>query len=513
MNQRTNQSKELNHWTVYGICLLVSTIFFLLLGFNSPIFTFNSENDYQWFMTMGNGLVHGKIPYSDLFEQKGPIVYFVTAFCCLFPNPNIVMLIIEILSMSLFFFFAYRICRKRLNTFYSLLAIPLLAFAIFTSWCRTRSAATVEEFMLPIYAYFLLTWLEFLLEKHHWNWIRALCLGFCFGIMLWVKYTLFYFVLVPMIIWFIISLRRRQYRILLINMLCMLIGIIIISAPILAFYAIHNALDDLFYVYFYINLTAYGTNSPLDILFSFGIFFCMGPVILVLILWGVIHFAVRYWHEKTGWYLLTAFIINLFLLIYSCKLIAYYYIGLIPYGILGVTEILNLISKKITISHYRKCIFICITAICLLLAIPCSVYTYELGRNRNEYAALSIADTIQDYETTNNTQTTLFCYKIGDYGFYNTTKKIPHNYFFVRNVFNEERFPKMFDTFNEYIVEQNSDFIITELSTWNQEVNENGLLPQFYAPYTGNITTSTYHFKKVHYFYYIEFDFVLLIKK
>ena len=99
------QNKKSNScsWKVYSFCLLVSSIFFLLFGSNSPIYNFNSEIDYQWMITMGHGLVNGKIPYRDLFEQRGPFVYFFTGFCCLFSNPNIVMFILEIICMSLFF--------------------------------------------------------------------------------------------------------------------------------------------------------------------------------------------------------------------------------------------------------------------------------------------------------------------------------------------------------------------------------------------------------------------------
>ena len=91
MNQikETSTQKKLNSWAVYGICLLISAIFFLLFGFNSPIYAFNSDHDFQWYMTVGNSLTNGKIPYRDIFEHKGPIVYFVFAFACLFANPGI----------------------------------------------------------------------------------------------------------------------------------------------------------------------------------------------------------------------------------------------------------------------------------------------------------------------------------------------------------------------------------------------------------------------------------------
>ena len=45
----TKQTREsplpttsLNLWTVYGICLLISTVFFFLFGFNSPIYTYEA---------------------------------------------------------------------------------------------------------------------------------------------------------------------------------------------------------------------------------------------------------------------------------------------------------------------------------------------------------------------------------------------------------------------------------------------------------------------------------------
>ncbi len=512
MLQKNNeQRKELNLWAIYGICLFISAIFFLLFGFNSPLYTYNSDHDYQWFMTMGNGLVHGKIPYRDLFEQKGPIVYFVTAFCCLFQNPSIVMLIIEIFSMSLFFFFAYRICNKRLNTFYSLLAIPLLAFAIFTSWSHLRSASTMEEFCLPIYTYFLLVWLEFLEEKKHWTQLRAFCLGLCFGILVWIKFTLLYFVLVPLIIWFFISLRRRQYRILFLNLLFICLGALTITTPILIFYGINNALDDLFYVYFYINLTAYARTTPEILLINLGNSINLGPVFIFLILYGVIRFSIQHWRNFTGRFVLIAFFINLLLIIYSANKIAYYYNGLVPYSILGVIYILEWLSKILTKTKLQKYwISIIIFSLSIILCIPFSILTYEWGRNKNEYAPLVVADIIQKYEESNNTEATIYCYRLHDFGFYNAANKIPNNYYFANNVFDKKRFPEFYKALENYIINQTTDFVITKVNTWEKE---NNLLSQYYKPYTENLDDCIFHYRKVNYFYYLDFDLILLIKK
>ena len=501
---------ELNLWIVYTICLFLSAIFFLLFGFNSPIFKFNTDHDYQWFMTMGNGLVNGKIPYRDLFEQKGPIVFFVTAFCCLFPKPGVIMLILEILSMSLFFFFAYRICHKILNSFYSLLAILLITFAIFTSWCRIFSAATVEEFMLPICAYVLLCWLEFLIEKHHWNSTRAMCLGICLSIMLWTKYTLLYFALTPLVSWLIISLRRQQYQTLVVNLAMMLCGAIIISTPILWFYALHHALDNLFHVYFYINLTVYTNTSLLTILSNFTYIFKIGPFILALIILGIIYFTIKHWTDRSGWLLLISFLVNIILISISTKGITYYYGVLIPYGILGALYFVNWLKTKFNLQQHAKIFFITFTCSLLLLCIPCSVTTKDWGRKQNEYTPLVVAEVIQNYASTHNTEATLFCYKLWDYGFYNALNITPNQYYYANNYIPEEDFPAMYTAFEHYIKNQNSNFVITELDTWEKEKD---FLGTYYQLYDKSLSNSTFSYNKNNYVVYKNYQFVLLIKK
>ena len=514
-HSETNTTKKpLNLWAVYGICLFISAIFFYLFGFNSPIYTFNSNPDYQWFMTMGNGLVHGKIPYRDLFEHKGPIVYFVYAFACLFTTPGIIILIIEIICMSLFFFFAYRICKKYLNTFYSLIAIPILAFAIFSSDCRLCNGSAVEEFALPIYTYFLLCWLEFFWENKQWDYKRSLCLGLCFENILWIKFTLVYFVLTPMVVWILVNICRRQYRTLFTNMLWMLFGILIITIPILLFYTLHHAIDDLFYVYFYINLSAYGSTNPKIYLSTFKLFFTIGFTIVFLIFSGISTFTFKYRKSYHGWILLLVFLVNFILLIFTAKRLRYYYIELIPYGILGIISILDWFNKKLTTQRFRKYYSIIYVSIVLTLITLCTAlsftFTHELGRKSEEYTPLVVANIINDYDKSHSTQSTLFCYKIHDYGFYNAASIIPNNYFYGKNFMTEDRFPEMYESHKNSIINQTSDFIITELNTYNKEKE---FLSQYYEPFTKNIKTSTFYYHKVSYFNYKDLKFVLLYKK
>lgn len=487
----TPPSRELNPWVVYGICLLISVIFFFLFGFNSPIYFFNTDPDFNWFMTMGNGLAHGKIPYRDLFDHKGPIVYFVFAFAHFFWNPRIIIFIIEIICMSLFFFFAYRISRKRLNSFYSLACIPFLAIVVFTSWCRLGRGSNVEGFCLPILTYFLLCWLEFLIEKRSWNWLTSLCLGLCFGIIFWIKYTLFYFMLLPMLFWLIISIRRHEFRTLVTNILLMFLGVLTVTLPILIFYASQNALSDLFYVYFYIN-TVYSsfTISPTMLFIYFKKLFEFSLFVIILVTLGVGSFTRRHWQSREGILLLASFFSTFILTLCSCSGSIYYFNILVPYTVFGIIEIVNFTKSKLLIKINLKMFYVFYVFACIAICTPFSILFRALQINK--CAPLTFANIISDYEIENNIKASLFCYKIIDYGFYNATGIIPNDYYFAQSNFDEKKdqLPEMYSSFKNSIIEHKYDFVITELNTWYKE---NELLSKYYSPYPDKESCSQIH--------------------
>ena len=65
-------------------CLLLSAAFLLICSKSSPLYPMNDWVDVHCFLTLGNGMLHGKVPYVDLYEQKGPVLYFIYAIVALF---------------------------------------------------------------------------------------------------------------------------------------------------------------------------------------------------------------------------------------------------------------------------------------------------------------------------------------------------------------------------------------------------------------------------------------------
>jgi len=66
------------------IILIVSAVVTItVVSTCSPLFPFNPWDDANCFFTLGRGIIHGKVPYRDLYEQKGPLLYFLYALAAL----------------------------------------------------------------------------------------------------------------------------------------------------------------------------------------------------------------------------------------------------------------------------------------------------------------------------------------------------------------------------------------------------------------------------------------------
>lgn len=76
--------KENRHFLLYS--LLLAFVFLAVCSKSSFLYPFNDWYDANDFLTLGKGMLHGLVPYRDLYEQKGPILYAAHALCALVPG-------------------------------------------------------------------------------------------------------------------------------------------------------------------------------------------------------------------------------------------------------------------------------------------------------------------------------------------------------------------------------------------------------------------------------------------
>ncbi len=514
---------ELNAWLVFLFCFGVTFASMFFFSVNSPMYTFNSHCDFQWYLTVGRGLADGKVPYRDLFEQKGPIVYFVFAFASLFPNPSVVIWLIEIVCLSLFLYFAYRIARKFLSPYTSLAVIPL-AMLLLCSFTSGLGATRVEEFCMPIFAYGLLCFLDFLMKSPVVRWRRSLGIGVCLGILFWVKYSMWLFFFVPMVIWVVLNFMRHQFKLVLLNGLIMLGGIALITLPVLLYFIFVDGLSSLWEVYFLTNIFCYTgdikglTEKQLNAAKWGNIInvFLISPLFLLLYILGLVCFVIQFWHQKSGWLLLVPAIITTFLVGFFCGY-TYYYLPLFAYALLGVVYVVKMIVgvlQKVDVvvcKHWKICLLLAtLTVFSFMLSVPVVPYVVEMNQSRENYAPLVVADIISEYNQSTNKEATLFCYQMADCGFYNAAGIVPNVRFFAKNCFTEDSLPEMYQAFDRTISEQYCDFVVTYLDIFEKHKD---LLLQYYDFYFETKELSTLPYIAFVEYGYLEMEIVILFRK
>ena len=89
--------------------LLCSFAILMLCSKCSVLYRFNDWCDMNWFHTMGRGMFSGKVPYRDLYEQKGPVLFFVIGLVSLFSESSTVGIwLLEVFCFTLYLYFSYK---------------------------------------------------------------------------------------------------------------------------------------------------------------------------------------------------------------------------------------------------------------------------------------------------------------------------------------------------------------------------------------------------------------------
>ena len=527
--EKLNNSTDFNQWLVLCFCFVVTLIFMFFFGINSPLHRFNPQCDYNWYITMGRGIISGKVPYRDLFDHKGPITYFVFAIAALFPNYQFVVWCIEIVCITLFVYFAYRIARKFLSCWLSLATIPLLTMVLSTNFCRLLSGSCVEELCLPIFAYGLLCFLGFLMDRRPATWRRSLALGICLGILFWVKFSMWEFFLMPMLIWLVINLVHRNFLVIVRTGLIMLAGVLLVTLPVLIYFGVNGALGELWQTYFQLNLGSYSGNysglTETEMIarrwknalwiFTLGAYFMFAFVL------GIVGFAIQYWRQKSGWLMLIAVIPTWLLVGFFCGF-EHYYIPFFTYTILGVIYFvklgvklilyfahkLNIPSGRLWVKYLVSGLFV---IVCFFCALPFVLNLSEINRPRENYAPLVFADMVTEYKVNTGNSPTLFCYNMIDYGFYNAVGVVPNVKYYARSAFMPDVFPEMFEAFDETIRNQVCDFVVVRSGDLDEKKE---FLLNYYDFYKGTQKESTINYS---YFddsqKYVKVKFIVLFRK
>ena len=240
----------------FACCVLCTLLAAAVCSECSLLYPINSHVNQNCFFTVGRAWMNGMVPYRDLFEQKGPLLYLVYGAGSLVSRGGFFgIFLIELVSGSAFLYLIYRTCglyaRKRTPA-----VIPAAALAVYTAKSFSTGGGP-EELCLPLFAYALYLGLASVLESRSIRWMQFFLVGLSAGIVLWTKFTFAGFFLGWAMYFSFRFLRKRDSGAFGRMMTGIAAGVCIITLPVLLYFRSRGALQDLVQVYLLDNIRLY----------------------------------------------------------------------------------------------------------------------------------------------------------------------------------------------------------------------------------------------------------------
>lgn len=409
-------------------------------------------------------MMNNVIPYKDIFEQKGILLYFIYGIGYLISHKTFIgVFILEVLFFSIFLYYAYKTIDLFLDKKYTYIILPILTTII----CISNSfvhGGSAEEFCFPFFAFSLYHYLRHFKEQEITNKLLYIN-GIMAGCVLLIKYTLLGFWFSFMMFLFFDMVRKHKIKEAIVACIYFLLGMF---TPVLIagiYFLCTNSLKDFIDCYFIINMTAYNATeiSLLDkiialytgaikSLYSNGIIILLGICLLPLFLYKLDL-------SKYGKLsLLGNVLITTLGLFWGLHFYTYYLTPLLIFLILSLIGICNIFQKgvdKVIYNKYNIFFFIIIFLITSIICYYGANYREMILMDKEEMFQYKYAEYISQYENP-----TLLNIGYLDCGLYTTTGIIPNTKFFEYQNIPYSKFPENKDSMKENIMKQEVMFII-----------------------------------------------------
>lgn len=218
---------------------------------------------------IGKAMFGGRVLYRDVFDQKGPLIFFVHGLAGLVQSDGFLgVWLLEIAAGAVFLWYCYKIFALYGFDRLGWVALPLVLAASFST-VAFQMGDCVEQLCLPLFAAGLYVGLATLHSPRCMGWRAAFVQGILAGCVFWCKFNLCAFWGAMGLVLFIDCLQRGGVTKAVSLTGGFLGGFSATSLPWLAYFAVNGAMSDLWEAYFYNNLFLYsGSRNFMGILQS-----------------------------------------------------------------------------------------------------------------------------------------------------------------------------------------------------------------------------------------------------
>lgn len=453
------QRREAPDWKGGLAAFAVALVVLGICSKSSPLYPFNDWGDPNCFVTVGKSMLHGLVPYRDLYEQKGPLLYMlhaVTAF--LSWRSFFGVFLLELLAGTCFLF----LCRRILSLYKlsGYLWLPVLGALVYGAKCFYQGDSA-EELCLPFYAYGIYCGLKAIQGKRLPGAWESFFVGLTSACVLWIKFSMLGFYMGWFAAFAVLAIKWKQFPKLLRMLGFILAGVAALSLPILMYFWLNGSLEYLWQVYFLDNLFLYSRAGSsggipgliLNLCHGLGNFKNTSLPTFILILLGTLMLIRRRRYSELL-FLLLSFIFSFFFVFVGGRYFVYYSLIFSAFAPIGLPPLSGLAARLRGTGRLKRVINFAVPLICALLSFAMSENTYLLRYERAQLPQFQFAEIINRKENV-----TLLNYGFLDGGFYTAAGIVPNCRFFSNlNI----PLPEIMDTQRAFVAEGLVDFVVTK---------------------------------------------------
>ncbi len=443
---------------------------------SSVLFVCNNWDDANSYFTMGKGLMNGLVLYRDMYDQKGPFLYLLYGLAYLISEKTFFgVFIFEIIAGAFTLFFAALTIKRRSSERIAIIALPVLAAGMYSSWSFYWGGAA-EELCLPFLAYALYALDGMMTDSYEDDKWQPLFMkaGICAGIVAQVKYTMLGFFAA----WFVVALMmyagKRKSALEVVTAGIRFIAFALVpSIPWLIYFIATSSLDDWYRCYIYNNLFFYSQVGDEDYTLI-GKMYEMTKTLYWLVrdsasyfVFVIAGFVLQLFMEKKilkKFIYVFMFACTYFVIFIGGNKLAYYSIPLMVFAISGAAYLGQLISgaagritnkrKGIVHSHKPVIIYAVLAVASLVLgtvfASQNTMNAWYRGQTKEDVWLVKAAEYLGEDDT-------LLSLNAIDAGLFTVTGIVPSCEYFQTNGIN---LPTMFEEQKKYLKDGITDYVV-----------------------------------------------------
>jgi hypothetical protein len=248
-------------------CLLSALIVVTVCSRSSFLYVFNIWDDANSYFTVGKCIFRGFVPYRDLFDQKGIMLYFIYGIASLIsPKTFIGVYIFEVLAAFLSILAVFRIYQLFLEEKTMCYIItPITAAVIYTSvdfWW----GGSAEEFLFPWIMWGLYLSVKYFRTEYPepMSYLKVLMGGVLAGFVLNIKFnSLGFFFAWMAAVFFADIIGMGAVKKAFASCFVFLSGMGLATLPWVIYFGVNRAIKDWLYVYIYKNVFEYSQKLTL----------------------------------------------------------------------------------------------------------------------------------------------------------------------------------------------------------------------------------------------------------